>query len=433
MPVRLRRMLGSTILAVALTVSTLLLGPTARAATHLSGRADSTVVTAWNTIAVRTIFAENATPIPSSGLYFGFTSIAVFDAVVAIEGGYEPYVYRGRAPARASAQVAAAAAAHRVLVHYFPASTGALDADYSAFLTGIPNGSAKGGGQRVGEASAAAIIAVRANDGRNAPIMLDVAPAPGVWRPTPPAFAPMLVPWLAFVRPLPLRGPEQIAVGGPRALTSAAYARDWLETRNYGAKTGSQRTPAQTETALFWNANAVAQYQTALADHLNRHPQGIAAAARAFAVLSVGTADALITCWSTKYRYAAWRPITAIQLADTDGNPATTADATWEPLVATPPYPEYASGHACITGAATNAFGRLFGPRSIDINIGSSVTGTVRHYQSVEELDTETQNARIWLGLHFRTAMTDGNMIGHAASTWVISREFRPTCRGGRR
>lgn len=327
--------------------------------------------------------------------------------------------------------MAAATAAHRVLVQYFPASTAALDVDYTAFLAGVPDGSAKTGGRQVGEASAAAIIAVRSNDGRNAPITLDVAPAPGVWRPTPPAFAPMLVPWLGFMKPLSLRGPEQIRLAGPRDLTSAGYAKDWLEVKTYGAKTGSSRTAAQTETALFWNANSVGQYQVALADHLNRHPMGIVQGARAFAPLSVGMADSLITCWSNKFHLATWRPITAIQLADTDGNPSTTADPTWEPLVATPPYPEYASGHACITGAATNAFGSLFGQRSIDMNVVSSVTGTTRHFDSVKALDDETQNARIWLGLHFRQAMTDGNKIGHAASAWVISREFRPTCRHG--
>jgi hypothetical protein len=431
MSVRLRTTLGFMIVIVAVAFSPLLLSPSAQAGQASRERADSAVVTAWNAIAVRTIFTENATPIPLSGLYFGFTSVAVFDAVVAIEGRYRPYVYQGRAPAHASAKVAAATAAHRVLVHYFPASTPALDADYTAFLAGVPDGSAKTGGRTVGEASAAVVIAVRANDGRNAPITLDVTPGPGVWRPTPPAFAPMLVPWLAFVRPLALRSPEQISLSGPRELTSAGYARDWQEAKAYGAKVGSSRTPAQTETALFWNANAVAQYQVSLADRLNRHPVSIAAGARAFALLGVGTADSLITCWGAKYQYATWRPITAIQLADTDGNPATTADPSWEPLVATPPYPEYASGHACITGAATHVFGYLFGQRSIDMNIGSSVTGTTRHFESVKALDAETQNARIWLGLHFRRAMDDGSRIGHSASAWVVSREFRPTC-GGR-
>ncbi len=273
-----------------------------------------------------------------------------------------------------------AAAAHRVLVHYFPASTAALDADYAAFLAGVPAGSARTRGQQVGEASAAAIIAVRDSDGRNAPVTLDVTPAPGVWRPTPPAFAPMLVAWLAFVNPLSLRSTAQIGLSGPGELTSATYGKEWQEVNAYGAKTGSSRTPAQTETALFWNANSVGQYQVALADRLNRRPVGIVQGARAFALLGVGTADSLITCWGAKYHHASWRPITAIQLADTDGDPATTADPTWEPLVPTPPYPEYASGHACITGAATIVFGYLFGQRSIDMNIVSSVTGTTRHF-----------------------------------------------------
>ncbi len=432
MSARLRRVVGSSIAVVALIFSLLMVSPSALAAPRRE-RADSAVVSTWNAIAVRTIFTENLTPVPSSGLYFGFTSIAVFDAVVAIEGGYQPYVYEGGAPAHASSRVAAATAAHRVLVQYFPASTAALDADFTAFLAGVPDGPGKTGGRQVGEASAAAIIAVRNNDGRNAPITLDVTPAPGVWRPTPPALAPMLVPWLAFVTPLSLRSPAQVFLAGPRDLTSAAYAQEWQETKAYGAKTGSSRTAAQTQTALFWNANAVAQYQVALEDRLNRRPESIVRGARAFALLGVGTADSLITCWGSKYHYATWRPITAIQLADTDGNPATAADPAWEPLVPTPPYPEYASGHACITGAATNTFGYLFGQRSIDMNIASSVTGTTRHFDSVRALDAQTQNARIWLGLHFRRGMTDGSRIGHEASAWVISREFRPTCRSGHR
>lgn len=432
MSVRIRTVLSAAMIAASIAFSTLTTGSPAAAAVAPQ-RADPGVVTAWNAIALRTVFAENLTPIPSSGLYLGFTSIAVFDAVAAIEGGYQQYAFRGRAPAHSSAEVAVAAAAHRVLVHYFPASTAALDTDYATSLAGVPDGVAKAGGQQVGEASAAAIIAARADDGRAAPITLGVAPAPGVWRPTPPAFAPMLVPWLGFVTPIALRSPEQIRLSGPRALTSAGYARDYREVKAYGAKTGSSRTAAQTETALFWNANAVQQYQVALADHLRLHPTSIVHSARAFALLGVGTADSLVTCWRAKYDYATWRPITAIQLADTDGNPATTADRAWEPLVPTPPYPEYASGHACISGAATTVFASLFGQRSIDMDIVSSVTGTTRHFDSARALDTETQNARIWLGLHFRRAMTDGNAIGSAAAGWTISHEFRPTCRGGHR
>lgn len=431
MSVRIRTRLSAVVITAAVCVS-LLFAVTTASAAPAAARPDSTVVTTWNAIALRTIYTENSTPIPSSGLYLGFTAAAVYDAVVAIDGGYRPYAFHGRAPAHASAEVAAATAAHRVLVQYFPSSTVALDTDYAAFLFGVPDGSAKTAGQQVGEASAAAVIAARTADGRGAAITLDVAPAPGVWRPTPPALAPMLVPWLGFVTPLALRSTDQIRLAGPRALTSAGYAREFQEVKAYGAKTGSRRSDAQTGTALFWNANAVLQYEVALADHLRRHPTGLAEAARAFALLGVGTADSLITCWRAKYTYSTWRPITAIQLADADGNARTTADPAWEPLVPTPPYPEYASGHACITGAATKVFGYLFGQRSIDMDISSSVTGTSRHFDSTKTVDTETQNARIWLGLHFRRAMADGNAIGHAAAGWAISHAFRPTCGGHR-
>ena len=155
---------------------------------------DPSVITEWNEIAARTIFAENLTPIPLSGLYFGFVSIAMYDAVATIEGGYEPYAEQPRPHAHASPEVAAASAAYRVLSTYFPASADNLDASYAATLARIPNGVGKVHGERVGEAAAAAIIRLRVDDGRDADLTLDVTPTPGVWRPTPPTFAPMLVP-----------------------------------------------------------------------------------------------------------------------------------------------------------------------------------------------------------------------------------------------
>ncbi len=402
-------------------------------AVDVPGKASPAVVTQWNVIANRTVFTENLNPIPSSSVYFSFMSIAMFDAVVAIDGGYRPYAYRGPAPRHASAEVAAATAAHRVLSTYFPASVANLDADYAAYLSTVPSGRSTSDGQLVGEASAAAIIALRTADGRNGTQVLTVPARPGVWRPTPPGFLPMLVPWLAFTKPLVLRSQQQFPLRGPAALTSKAYTRDFLESKSLGAKDGSSRTVAQTETALFWNANSVLQYRVALGDRLTRHPVGLVAAARAFALLDTGTADGNISCWRSKYDFAFWRPITAINLADTDGNPATVADPTWQPLVTTPPYPEYASGHACITGSATNTFSYLFGPRHLDLNVYSSVTATTRHYSNSVALDDETKNARIWLGLHFRTGMNAGNKIGHEASHWVITHAFRAVCdRDGR-
>lgn len=382
---------------------------------------DPAVVIEWNAIAARTIFAENMTPVPASNLYFGFVSIATYDAVVAIEGGYEPYAYERRAHKTALADVAAATAAHRVLSHYFPASASNLAADYAA-VAAAPEGRAKARGVRIGERAAAAIIELRADDGRGAAVSLDVSPEPGVWRPTPDAFAPMAVPWLGFVEPLALDEPVELS--GPNELGSRAYAREFDETKAFGVKEGSSRTPAQTETALFYNDNIVLQYQVAMRDQVTRRGLDIVDSARAFAILNTSIADAVISAWRAKFDYPTWRPISAIQLADTDGNTATTADPAWVPLALNPPYPEYASGHASVSGAASHTFGYLFGEDSIDLNVYSAVTSTTKHYDTVGALDIDTMNARIWLGIHFRDSMIDANEMGHEVSDEVIDDYF---------
>ena len=416
-------------LSAALAVTACLAAPAVVAAHGVAAPpvpADPAVVTEWNEIAARTIYTENSTPVPASALYFGFVGIAVHDAVAAIDGRYRTYGPLSRPPAVASPEVAAATAAYRVLRHYFPASAGSLDADYAAFLAGLTADVGRVQGQPVGEQAAAALIQRRVGDGRGAPVTLDAAPAPGGWRPTPDAFAPMAVPWLGFVTPLGLRSPTQIPVPGPDPLGSSAYARDVAEVQAYGAKDSPARTAEQTLTALFWNANPVAQYQAALRDQVSRRGLDIAATARAFALLGTSTADVLIACWHGKFEHATWRPVTAIRLADTDGNAATRADAEWTPLLPTPPYPEYASGHACVTGAASGTFGSLFGADALDLDISSSATSTTRHYATAAALDAETMDARIWLGFHFRKAMTDGNRLGHQVADWTAGHHFGP-------
>jgi hypothetical protein len=421
--VRMDRLRKFTLVA-ALCAALSITGPApARAGGGGSGEDAAAVVTAWNAIAVRTVFDENSTPVPSASVYFGLVSIAVYDATVAIRGGYQPYLRQPRADRRASTRAAAATAAHDVLVHYFPASAGNLAADHAATLAGIRPGSAKAAGQRVGAVAAARLIRHRTGDGMGAPITLDVTPAPGVWRPTPPTVTPMAVPWLGFVRPLALRSPEQPRLPGPDGIGTAAYRRDLAEVRAYGAATGSARTPWQTATALFWSANAHVQYQTALRDQVTRRGYRDVQAARAFAVLGTATTDAAIRCWRAKYDEAFWRPVTAIHEDAVDPDPS------WTPLIPTPPYPDYTSGHACVTGAVTGTFAHLFGARSMNVDISSPVPGAgpSRHYDSAAALDAETMNARIWLGLHFRRAMTDGSYVGHYAANWVISHHFRRT------
>ena len=424
MLIRSTRVLMLAIIATAGVITPAIIDTPAEA--HPPVAADPAVITQWNAIADRTIFAENATPVPASALYFGFVSIAMYDAVVAIEGGYEPYNDQPRAHRHASPEVAAATAAYKVLRHYFPASAATLEADYRESLAGIPNGVGLIQGTRVGTAAALSLIESREGDGLKAPVTLQVAPAPGVWRPTPDAFAPMAVPWLGFVRPLALKSATQFDLPAPNPLDSEAYAKDFAEVKAYGSLTGSARSELQTQIALFYSNSAVSQYQAAMRDAVTDRGLNIVESARAFALLGTSTADALITCWRAKFDVPTWRPITAIRLADTDGNDATEADPNWVPMIQTPPYPEYASGHAFLTGAASNTFGYLFGKNSIDIDLSSAATPMIRHYDSTDAWDQDAMNARVWLGIHFRASMGFANETGHAVSDWTISTQFRP-------
>jgi hypothetical protein len=415
------RMLG---LAVVATVG--VLAPTVASTAAVADRrpdADPAVITKWNEIAERTIFTENQTPPPSSTLYFGFVSIAMYDAVVAIEGGYEPYLEQRRAQRHASSEIAAATAAFTVLSHYFPNSADQLRASYLTTFEDVRRGAAYVHGIRVGLRAALALIAERQGDGVGVAKPFTQEPGPGVWRPTPPAeFA---APWLGFVKPLTYDSPADFPLPGPPEMTSAQYAQEFAEVRDYGEREGSSRTPEQNATALFFNFNIVSQLQAGLRDEVTRRGYDIVESARAFALMGTSMADTLIACWNAKYEYGFWRPITAIQLADTDGNPTTDAEPGWLPLApATPPYPDYVSGHACNVGAASNTLSYLFGAETLDLNlVGGTVT---RHYDSAAELDEETMDARIWLGLHFRSAMTDGNELGHRVSDWVIENYFQP-------
>jgi hypothetical protein len=383
------------------------------------------VITEWNAIAARTIFTENATPIPTSGLYFGFVSLAVYDAVVAIEGRYEPVMPQPRPQAHASPEVAAATAAYLVLDHFFPASHAALATDYEAALADVADGVGKVHGVRVGRAAATTVIEARVDDGRGAEVPQPGGTETGQWRTTPDAFLPMLAPWLGFVDPL-LVDSATGWLPGPDTLDSEAYATDFLEVKQYGARDNSLRSPEQTATAHFWNTNSVLKYQLALADRLAGTGFDIADAARAFAILNAGTGDSLIACWRGKYDFEYWRPVTAIRLGDTDGNDGTEGDPAWTSLFAAPPYPDYPSGHACITGAFSETASHLFGADDIDVTVPSLATTPARFFATADELDRQTENGRIWLGIHFRKAMTDGTRLGHDVVDAVITEHFQP-------
>lgn len=422
-----RRLLAALLVAVTGAATSSVLGAPSQA--HGSrGDRDPAVVERWSAIATRTVVAENSVRPPVSALYTAFASLAVHDAVVAIEGGFEPYADRPRARRGSSSEAAAATAAYEVLRHYFPSSADALKKDYDAELAGVDEGLA--GGVRVGRAAAATLVELRADDGRgDTTVTVPTGDGPGEWVATTPGVG-MYAPWLGHVDPLVIGDVDRFELAGPPALRSRQYARELEEVRTYGAKDGSARTPAQTGTAMFWTVNPIAQLQRATGDLAARRELDIAETARAFAILDSSVADALIVAWREKLEHPFWRPETAIPRADTDGNRRTTADPDWTPLTASPPYPEYPSGHATVVGASTEALAEVFGRRRLVVNVPSFVETTpARRYESLRELDEEAMDARIWQGIHFRTAMEDANELGHEVGDWVADHRFGPTRR----
>jgi hypothetical protein len=402
---------------------------TAAAATPPSpaSAGDPAVISDWNAIAVTTLAGDTTKQPVEDILYMGFVQAAVYNAVVGVDGRYAPYRFHARAPRGASAQAAAVAAAHQVLVTYVPSAQAILDADYAASLAQIPDGMAKTQGIAFGARAADHLIRQRARDGRNADIQFTQPPAPGVWRPTPPLFLPMSAPWLAFVTPLLVHSATQFAPTPPPALTSARYTRDFNEVKALGSLNSTQRTADQTATALFFSGSPLVQYNAALRDQVSVRHLDIADAARMFAAVDMSVADAIITVWHAKYIYGFWRPITAINLADTDGNPATSPDPNWVPLVATPNYPEYPSGYNAFTSTVSHSVENVFGTRHLQMTlISTAVPGAQRFYDSGGALRQDVVNARIWLGFHFRTADTASRKIGRQVAAWTIDHYFQP-------
>ncbi|MGW1592690.1 vanadium-dependent haloperoxidase [Streptomyces sp. NPDC002343] len=385
------------------------------------------VVREWNAVATDTITAAlGPRPSGQAAIWQGFVSVAVYNAVVGIEGGYELYKWRERGPAGASSAAAAATAAHDVLLTCFPAFEERLDAVYADSLAALPAGRATDRGVSHGRRAAAHVMELREGDGRFADVPFTASPAPGVWRPTPPAYQPFIDTWLARLRPLLLTSARQFRPGGPPALSSAAYAEDVREVKAMGAKTGSHRSARQTATALFFSGNLVAQVQAAVRDHAARHRLGIAGTARLFAAVNASATDAVVTAWDAKLHYGSWRPVTAIRLAGTDGNPATTADPAWEPLLPTPPHPDHVAGHTTVAAAVARALTGVLGTSRIDLYVPSEVTGTTRYYGSADDLNRDVVDARVWGGVHSRTADVAGRRAGARLAAWALDHYFRP-------
>lgn len=383
-------------------------------------------VTDWDAIGTQAFSAAGLTP-AEGHVIFAYVAIAVYDSVMAVEGGYRPFAVDVDAPAGASAQAALAAAAHRVLAHYLPAQGPTiLDPAFAASLATIPDGQAKTDGVATGEKVSDQLIALRAGDGFRAPVTYTAPnpPIPGVWLPTAPS--PPLGTYLGLMRPFSLKSADQFRPDGPPALSSNRWASEYNEVKEIGSSTSTTRTAEQTLAARFWAEPPIPQARGSFRKVVLDHDLDVVGAARFMAMMSVTYADALIACFDAKYHYAFWRPITAIRAGDTDGNDATVGDPAWSPLLpVTPNHPEYPSAHSCLTPAGGRVIARFLGTHEIDFTV-PSVTGLGdRHFARAEDLQYEVGNARIWGGIHFRSAVDDGIAIAKKTVNQVLSHHFQ--------
>ena len=403
-------------------------------------------VTDWNANASTAIVVTAGQPPPAAVLSFAMVQGAVYDAVNAIDRGHRSYLPQPPAAAGASEDAAAATAAHDVLVSLFPLQQSTLDGQYQTSLAAIadmPPG-AKAGGIAAGHAAAQTMIAARTNDGRGGPFTPVIGTTPGVWRPTPPLFASDPTPWVGNVRPFLVPSVAMLRSNGPNALTSRAYARDLNEVKAIGALHSTTRTPDQSDAAIFWQDHAFALWNRVFRTLAATYDLAPADSARLLATTNLAAADAAIGCWNNKYHYNSWRPITAIREADTDGNPATTADPTWTPLfdpatpvaagqapLVTPPFPENPSGHNCAAGAILTTLRYFFGTNDVSFTATSNKSGTTRTFHSLSDALQENINARVWAGIHFRTADLQGVKLGTTVARYLHHHYFQPTRQHG--
>jgi membrane-associated phospholipid phosphatase len=353
-------------------------------------------------------------------------SAAAYDAVNAIDGTpYRPYLVAPAAHRSYSKDAAVATAAHDVLMGLLPAQRSSLDQQYDEALAAIPNGPDKAGGVAVGGQTADAMLAARENDGVDASQTWIVGTQPGQWRPTPP-FMVGISAQIGFMRTFAIPDPDLFRSPRPNALTSAKYATDFNEVKSIGAASSTTRTSDQSQAAIFWSDLRNPWWsifdQIALARHLS-----VSETARMLALLYISQHDSFIANFKAKHHWSSWRPVTAIPEAGADGNPQTAADSDWTPLLPTPPVPEHPSGHAMVSATITTILALFFRTDRMAFTGYSPDTNTTRRYARFSDALTEIINARVWGGIHFRTADNQGAVQGAKLAAYVWLTRVQPT------
>jgi hypothetical protein len=382
----------------------------------------------WNQVFIDTLIATN-TANSSSQRLGAIVHTAIFDAYNGIERRYTPIFVYDRAPSGASRRAAVIAAACTTLVSLFPSRRAALEESYAASLAALSDDGEDGGrslerGIAWGTYVAHAVLGWRATDGFSGSYLpFTGGTAVGQWRPTPPAFGAMSAQGLAFSAMFVLLNNTQFEPAAPRVLTSTTYTEDFDAVKALGRKTESTRTEDQTALAVFWEGNASVHWnqaanQIARANHLS-----MSASNRLLAVLNIAMADTAFTTWSSKRFYGGlpnavtWRPVTAIPLADADGNPDTTSDPDWLPLINTPSHPEYPAGHPSLNGAAATVLLTFFDDAQVFALTTIGQPG--RTYSSIAQARSDGNNARVWGGMHYPSTVNISDAEGEAIANYV--------------
>ena len=391
------------------------------------------VVLEWNTIAVNTAVANHQNPF-AQARYAAIVQLAVFEAVNAVTGEYQPYLGTITAPPGASAEAAAIEAAYQTLSTYFPNSASTLFTERANSLAQIPDGQAKSDGIATGDAAALAMIALRANDGSSPPqFKVPGPPVPGEWQATPscPVVNGIAV-GIAFqwqnVTPFGIPSVSNFLLDPPPALTSDKYAQAYNEVVTVGSVNSTQRPPDRANVALFYAASSPTQVFNQAAEQVAlEQGRSLSENARALALINMAMNDSLVASFFNKYYYNFWRPETAIHAGDTDGNPNTIADPSYAPFITTPCFPSYPSNHGSAGNGAAAVMRRLYGEDGHSITLTNPAVPTIAlQYTSFRQITDDISDARVYGGIHFRTDQAAGEQLGRAVGKTVYKNNLRP-------
>ena len=385
----------------------------------------------WNHELLDAIRLDRTSP-PAASRAMAIVHTAIFDAVNSIERDYQPFLTQVNAHPGASVEAAVASAGYYTMTSLFPAQKANLDTFYAGQLGLIPDGTSENQGVAVGKTVAERVLAARSSDGALQTISYTPGTDQGEWRPTAPGFAPALLPHWGNVDPWSADSLDRYQPSAPPSLTSREYTRDFNEVKSIGSATSSTRTADQTQIAKFWANGAgtstpPGHWNIAAGIVSQQRSLTLEENARMYALLNVAMADSAILCWSTKYEFEVWRPITAIQLAATDGNSATMADPSWQPLLVTPPFPSYTSGHSTFSGAAAAVLSGVFGTDRVQFTLPSETPGVAdRSFRSFSQAAEESGISRVYGGIHYSFDNTAALRSGRKLGDDIAKRLMRP-------